>query len=237
MVDDVVGLTPSNAGTYATVPFCAADGGCAPALYQQAVGSDFLTALHTGQLTFPGISYTTVNTTLDELVLPYQRGFLPVGEPGGGAVRNVVVQDHCSTTPVEHFSAIANSAMYEVTLDAFDNDGVTNYRGASYGGGGGERTLSDEVCGRFFMPGVDLDKLPKNVVMGGSQSVIAMFGSPEDEPNENLLSSGSSARNVREGLEGVGSTQSSSEAFRELNDVPVVAKTEHEPAVRDYALK
>ncbi|WP_222104953.1 alpha/beta fold hydrolase [Corynebacterium anserum] len=237
MVDDVVGLSPSNNGTYATVPFCVADGYCAPALYQQAPGSDFMTALHAGQMTFPGISYTTVSTTLDELVVPYQNGFLPLNEPNGGTVRNVVVQDHCPATPVEHFSDIANSAMYEITLDAFDHEGVTSYRGASYAGGGGSRKVSDEVCGRFIMPGVDINKLPKSIVMGLSQSAISLVGSPEGEPHQNPLSSGSSTSNVRKTLEAMGSTESSSEAFRELNDVPTAARQDHEPPVRDYALK
>lgn len=179
MVDDLVALTPSSQGTH--VDNCLEDEGCTPAVWQQSAASDFMTALNTGQQTFAGVDYTVIATTLDELITPYQRSFLPVGEPGGGAVRNVVVQDHCPATPVDHFLAMANNAAYAVALDALDHDGVTSYRGASYAGGGGDRTLDLAECGRFFMPGVNLQNAPKGMLAGGYQTLAATTGLPGAE--------------------------------------------------------
>ncbi|MGH2976245.1 MAG: lipase family alpha/beta hydrolase [Solirubrobacterales bacterium] len=60
MVDDVIGMSPSNHGTVDAVPACTA--GCAPAFWQQRTGSNFPGALNSYEETFPGISYTSVYT-------------------------------------------------------------------------------------------------------------------------------------------------------------------------------
>jgi triacylglycerol esterase/lipase EstA (alpha/beta hydrolase family) len=60
MVDDVIGMAPSNHGTIIADPVCPPIVGCAPAIWQQQYGSTFLQALNSGAETFPGISYTDI---------------------------------------------------------------------------------------------------------------------------------------------------------------------------------
>ena len=68
MVDDMIGIDPSNHGTLDAQAVCSLP--CAPAFWQQRTGSQFLTALNRGGETFAGISYTQVYTATDEVVVP-----------------------------------------------------------------------------------------------------------------------------------------------------------------------
>ncbi|MBB0245171.1 alpha/beta fold hydrolase [Streptomyces alkaliphilus] len=68
-----------------------------PALGQQVVGSDFLTALNSDGYTVPGVSYTVIATRYDQIVTPWRSQF--IDEPG---VRNVLVQDLCALNLSEH---------------------------------------------------------------------------------------------------------------------------------------
>ncbi|HWU32711.1 MAG TPA: lipase, partial [Marmoricola sp.] len=70
MVDDVIGIAPSNHGTLDAIALCNQVVGCAPALWQQAQGSAFYGALNSGAETFAGISYTDICTVTDEVVVP-----------------------------------------------------------------------------------------------------------------------------------------------------------------------
>ena len=59
MVDDLVGIDPSNHGTPDAYAVCnPATAGCAPAFWQQRAGSWFLRALNAGQETYAGSSNT-----------------------------------------------------------------------------------------------------------------------------------------------------------------------------------
>ncbi|MGH3629093.1 MAG: esterase/lipase family protein, partial [Sciscionella sp.] len=60
MVDDLIGIDPSNHGTLDAYPICTV--GCAPSIWQQQSGSAFTRALNSGAETFAGISYTQVYT-------------------------------------------------------------------------------------------------------------------------------------------------------------------------------
>ena len=68
LVDDLVGLAATNHGGQGIAPLCVPD--CAPALWQQLYGSEFMRALNSGQETFPGISYTAVYSHQDGLANP-----------------------------------------------------------------------------------------------------------------------------------------------------------------------
>ena len=68
MVEDLVGLSPSNHGTLDAIPACAQS--CAPAFWQQRSDAAFSAALNSAQETFPGISYTEIYTNTDEIVVP-----------------------------------------------------------------------------------------------------------------------------------------------------------------------
>lgn len=84
----------------------------APALMQQAVGSDFITALNADGYTVPGVSYTVIATRYDEVVTPYESQF--IHEPG---VRNVLLQDLCPLDLSEHLAIglVDRLAFHEVT--------------------------------------------------------------------------------------------------------------------------
>src|SRR5436190_12961135 len=94
MVDDEIGLSPSNHGTLDADVACIP--GCAPSFWQQADRSEFIKALNSFQETFPGISYTVAYTRLDEVVFP---NLSDTGSSslhgGGGAIANVAIQQVC----------------------------------------------------------------------------------------------------------------------------------------------
>ncbi|HEY2436409.1 MAG TPA: alpha/beta fold hydrolase, partial [Solirubrobacteraceae bacterium] len=90
MVDDVVGLSPSNHGTLDANVVCLLT--CAPSIWQQRTNSPFIAALNSIQETFPGISYTDIYTDSDEVVVP---NFGPAASSsrhgGGGEITNVPI--------------------------------------------------------------------------------------------------------------------------------------------------
>ena len=53
MVDDLVGLAPSNHGTPDAAPVCNTGMGCAPSIFQQSSEANFIKALNSHQETFP----------------------------------------------------------------------------------------------------------------------------------------------------------------------------------------
>jgi triacylglycerol esterase/lipase EstA (alpha/beta hydrolase family) len=91
MVDDLVGLAPSNHGTLSAIPFCLV--ACPASFHQQKAGSQFIQALNSYQETFPGISYTVVYTHTDEVVTPNlsDSGSSSL-HGGGGEISNVAIQ-------------------------------------------------------------------------------------------------------------------------------------------------
>jgi pimeloyl-ACP methyl ester carboxylesterase len=72
------------------------------ACVEQEVGSSFLGALN-AHPTAPGVSYTVIETTGDEVVTPYTNAFLPAAPN----VTNITLQDQCGLDRIDHL-AIAN---------------------------------------------------------------------------------------------------------------------------------
>jgi triacylglycerol lipase len=100
-VDDLVGLSPSNHGTESSgTPFAEALG-CV-SCGQQRAGSEFLLSLNAGDETPGEVSYTVVQTSHDEVVVPYTSAFLA---PGPNTT-NVLIQERCPLDPVEHLGII-----------------------------------------------------------------------------------------------------------------------------------
>src|SRR4051794_24029893 len=83
MVDDLVGLSPSNHGTLDANGFCAS-GGCPPSFWQQRAGSSFLKALNSRPGTLPRLSYSHNYTPNDEGGGPHVNDPNPPPPPGGG---------------------------------------------------------------------------------------------------------------------------------------------------------
>lgn len=144
MVDDVVGLSPSNHGTLDADPLCAV--GCAPAIWQQRNDAAFIAALNSDQETFPGISYTNIYTDTDEVVVP---NFGPAASSalhgGGGEITNAAIQQVCPTDPTEHIGiGTYDNTAYQIAMDALDHPGPAD-----------PARVSRRVCLDPLMPGVD----------------------------------------------------------------------------------
>jgi hypothetical protein len=145
MVDDVIGLAPSNHGTLDARPICAV--GCAPAIWQQRDNAAFIKALNSYQETFPGISYTVVYTHTDEVVTP---NFSDQGSSslhgGGGEITNVATQQVCPLDVNEHLGVgTYDLVAYALAVDALSHPGPAD---PSHLSGTG-------VCQQLLMPGVN----------------------------------------------------------------------------------
>jgi pimeloyl-ACP methyl ester carboxylesterase len=145
MVDDVVGLSPSNHGTLDAIPLCAI--GCAPAIWQQRSNAAFIAALNSAQETFPGISYTDVYTNTDEVVVP---NIGPAASSslhgGGGQITNVAIQQVCPLDVTEHLGiGTYDNTAYQLGLDAITHPGPADPA----------RLSQASVCSHPLMPGVD----------------------------------------------------------------------------------
>lgn len=125
MVDDLIGLAPSNHGTAVFRDDTCAKGGCKPAEWQQRDDSAFITALNSRQETFPGISYSNVYTRTDETVQPNldDRGSSSL-HGGGGRISNVAIQEICPAATSEHLMTSATDGIaYALAIDALEHDG------------------------------------------------------------------------------------------------------------------
>ncbi|MFI8461398.1 esterase/lipase family protein [Kitasatospora sp. NPDC085464] len=119
-VDKLVGLAPSNHGTTldGIVNLAPYFPDVANLIYtvcqacrDQAVGSDFNRTMASRPDTVPGVSYTVISTVYDEVVTPWRTQFL-----NGANVDNVVLQNHCPVSLVEHVAiAFSPTALHLVT--------------------------------------------------------------------------------------------------------------------------
>jgi triacylglycerol esterase/lipase EstA (alpha/beta hydrolase family) len=117
VVEDLVGLAPSNHGTTVAGGF---DGGpsCA-SCDQQMAGSQFLADLNSPDETPGEVDYTQVVTKYDEVVVPYTSGFLT---PDAQST-NITVQDRCATDAAEHLTLPMDPQAIAWVLDAFGREG------------------------------------------------------------------------------------------------------------------
>ena len=107
-VHTLVGLAPSNHGTTLDGLFTLAGHfpgatnlglGFCPACTEQEAGSAFMTRLNAGGDTVPGVSYTVIESTNDEVVTPYTSAFLT-----GPNVTDITLQSQCPLDLGEHLS-------------------------------------------------------------------------------------------------------------------------------------
>jgi triacylglycerol esterase/lipase EstA (alpha/beta hydrolase family) len=144
LVDDLVGLSPSNHGT--TVADVACQLSCNPSFWQQRSISAFTAALNSGAETFAGISYTVAYTRLDAVVVP-NAGPQPSSalRTGAGTVANVATQDVCPANTADHFAIGSYDAVgYAITMDALTHPGPAV-----------PARIARSVCLQPFQPGVD----------------------------------------------------------------------------------
>lgn len=124
VVDDLVGLAPSNHGTDVTGPngnpiSNLGFGLLCPACLQQSAGSTFLTALNAGDETPGRVSYTQITTRYDEVVIPHTSGYLAAGK----RTTNVTIQDKCRRDLAEHLLITSSRTAIAITLDALTRRG------------------------------------------------------------------------------------------------------------------
>jgi hypothetical protein len=145
MVDDVVGLDPSNHGTL-TADYCIQTKSCPAAFWQQRASAAFIGAVNSLQETFAGISYTSIFSATDEVVTPNldDTGSSSL-RTGDGMRRNVRVQDICPNDASEHLAMGSYDAVgYAVALDALSNAGPAD-----------PARVAPTVCAEPFHEGVD----------------------------------------------------------------------------------
>lgn len=124
-VSQLIGLAPSNHGTdfnglvalqmlpiLGPLLFAAADL-VGPALGQQAVTSPFQQVVYGNGDTRPGVLYTTIASTNDEVVTPYTQQAL-----NGPAVTNIVLQDQYPGLPTGHVGVAFSSQAWASVLAA-----------------------------------------------------------------------------------------------------------------------
>lgn len=112
-VQNLVGIAPSNNGTTLfganklidqLSRFGITEATAGQAARQQTVGSDFLSNLNSGGDTQPGINYTVIATKYDQVVTPYQSGFLNAGP--GATVNNITLQNGCPVDASDHLNIV-----------------------------------------------------------------------------------------------------------------------------------
>lgn len=144
LVDDLVGLAPSNHGT--VVADAACQDSCPPAHWQQRASADFIVALNSRAETFRGIDYTVVYTRLDQIVVPNldDSGSSSL-RTGKGRISNIAVQDICPADTSDHLAMGSYSAVaYALAMDALDHRGPAD-----------PARVDVATCARPFQPGVD----------------------------------------------------------------------------------
>jgi pimeloyl-ACP methyl ester carboxylesterase len=160
MVDDIVGLAPSNHGINPALCQLA----CQPSMWQQSIGSQFLSALNAGQETFAGISYTVIYTHLDEFVTPNLNDHgLSTLHTGAGRISNVATQDICPTNTADHLTiGTSDPVGYALAIDAIDHPGPAD-----------PTRIDRRVCTQLLQPGVDPVTFPVNAAISATSLALA----------------------------------------------------------------
>ncbi|HWH31122.1 MAG TPA: hypothetical protein VNU01_00470 [Egibacteraceae bacterium] len=142
LVEEVVGLAPSNHGTLTAIPTC--NPSCVPAYQQQRADSRFVAALNSRALTFGGVDYSVIYTRTDWVVTPNHDGSASSLPAGPNAV-NVAIQDICPGDSSEHLHLGSFDAVgYALVHDALTHDGPVD-----------PARIAPTVCAEPYMPGVD----------------------------------------------------------------------------------
>ncbi len=150
MVDDVVGLSPSNHGTVVADAACAARP-CTPANAQQASQSRFIAALNSGAETFAGIDYTVAYTTADQIVVPNTPPAPSSAlRTGTGTVANIATQEVCPTNAADHLAiGTYDPVGYAIVADALTHAGPAV-----------RARIPLTTCAQVLQPGVDPATFP-----------------------------------------------------------------------------
>jgi len=132
-VSQLIGLAPSNHGTdvmgliglqglpiFGPLLMGVANA-LGPALEQQALGNDFQQEVYGNGDTRPGVLYTTITSTHDEVVTPYTQQALD-----GPNVTNIVIQDLYPGVLAGHEGIVLSPQVWSVVLDALASNPAAN---------------------------------------------------------------------------------------------------------------
>ncbi|KRF13946.1 lipase [Nocardioides sp. Soil797] len=126
VVDDLVGIAPSNHGTDLIGSLKPLMGLTGPILdlacracSQQAPGSALLRKLNAGDETPGKVSYTQITTKHDEVVVPHTSGYLAVGR----RTTNLTIQNACPNDLSEHLLIPLAKPTVSWTLNALQRKG------------------------------------------------------------------------------------------------------------------
>ena len=147
MVDDIIGMAPTNHGTNAGGMCRQGQTSCVPANWQQGDTSLFIAALNSRAETFKGISYTNVFTHTDEEVKPSDTPATASSSlhTGAGLITNVATQDLCPTDAYEHnLMGTVDPVTYGLVLDALNHKGPA-----------APARVPASVCTEQWQPGID----------------------------------------------------------------------------------
>lgn len=139
LVDDYISMAGTNHGSVFADGSCATD--CLPSLWQQRTsGSQFQTALNSGDETPGAVSYTSVYSLTDEIIQPVAP--TPVAAIRGAS--NIAVQDICPGRYVGHVASASDAAYYGAVVDALKHVGPAD-----------PSRVDRNFCTQQFMPYVD----------------------------------------------------------------------------------
>jgi triacylglycerol esterase/lipase EstA (alpha/beta hydrolase family) len=132
-VSQLIGIAPSNHGTdldgligLQNLPILgplaiAIANSFGQALEQQSLGSEFQQEVYGNGDTRPGVLYTTIASTHDEIVTPYTQQALK-----GAGVTNIVLQDLYPGLPAGHLGVVLSPQVWSLVLDALASNPQAN---------------------------------------------------------------------------------------------------------------
>ena len=125
-VHSLIGINPSNHGSYVANALAPLSPVLGTALGQQAVGSALNTALDAGGDTVPGVHYTVIASRIDEVLVPSSNSYLRAGP--GATVDDVAIQDVCPVDLSEHLASPYDEVVFELVRNALDPAHATPVR-------------------------------------------------------------------------------------------------------------
>ncbi|WP_340537061.1 esterase/lipase family protein [Nocardioides sp. GXZ039] len=113
--DDAVLLASPSHGVETAAATCPTDS-CNAAGWQMSPGSEFLRVLNDGDETPGTVSYTSIYSATDPLVVPTTTAALE-------GAQNIELQEVCPLRPVTHAGILYDAVTFDLVLDALSHDG------------------------------------------------------------------------------------------------------------------
>ena len=160
MVDDMVALSAPNHGAALLSYLCDiapssdANGviGCPAALWQQRPDANFIAAVNDDFETVPGVDYTAIYTTYDDVIVNSGPRPSSALRARGRHVANVALQDLCPADTATHLDIGSwDPVGYAIVIDALVHKGPARAERLLQG----EAPGSQALCAEAYMPGIN----------------------------------------------------------------------------------